>query len=678
MGGAMRWLYLILIITFNIMGMEKQNKLDLMPYPKQIVVNEGIYRIDENFKVAISNNSSKRVVKYTNDILRRLSDKTGLFFLNPYAIVSNNKENCNLFIDFKNIAKTIPGEDESYELKIDDELISILANTDLGILRGLETLYQLLNFDEKSYYFPCVYIKDEPRFKWRGLMIDACRHFMPVDVIKRNLKAMAMMKMNVFHWHLSEDQGVRIESKIFPKIQELASNGMYYTQEQMKEIVQFADDLGIMVYPEFDIPGHSSSWFVAYPELASLQKEYKIEDKWGIFDAAFDPTNEKVYEFFDKLFGEMIDIFPSPYFHIGGDEHKGKHWLENPKIKQFMDDKGFKDPHDLQNYFNKRILEILTKYNKIMVGWDEIFYPELPSNIMVQSWRGKKSFYETAQKGYYGILSNGYYIDLNQHIEFHYLNDPLPEDALLNDEQKKYILGGEATMWSEMVTHEIVDSRIWPRTAAIAERFWSPQEIKNIDFLFDRIEKINILLEDAGCLHISYKDKLLRRMINSYNIEPLKIFLETVEPVKEYRRHFLGKKYTQNSPLTRMVDAAEPESRIATLFCKKVEKYLESQDQKLYTEIENNLLKWKNNNTEMIKLIKKYPILFELDTLANNVNQLCEIKLEILNKIKSSKKFTSKEIEKYEKIVANSKKSHGQLEIAILPASEKLLNFIKK
>jgi hexosaminidase len=649
--------------------------LNLMPYPKEVKILQGKFIIKESFNVSVNNTSSKRTIKYVNGFIRRLSDKTGLFFNNVETKINDN--DADFIINFNSIGKTIPGENESYELKIVDNKIRLNAETDLGVLRGIETLYQLLNVDT-TYYIPNSYIKDEPRFKWRGLMIDACRHFMPVDVIKRNLKAMAMMKMNVFHWHLSEDQGVRVESKTYPKIQELASGGQYYTQEQIKEIVSFADELGIMVYPEFDIPGHSTAWFVAYPEFASIQKEYKIEDKWGIFDAAFDPSNEKVYEFFDNFFGEMVQLFPSPYFHIGGDEHKGKHWLENPKIKAFMDEKGFATPHDLQNYFNKRILEILTKYNKIMVGWDEIYHPDLPSNILVHSWRGKKTLYETAKKGYYSILSNGYYIDLNQHIEFHYLNDPIPVDADLSDDEKKFILGGEATMWSEMVTYENVDSRIWPRTAAIAERLWSPQNINDIDFLFNRIEKINILLEDAGTTHITYKEKLLRRMINNYNISPLVEFLTAVEPVKEYKRHFLGKKYTQNSPYTRMVDAAEPESRIATNFCKNIEKFiLNPKDIELYKSINEQLNIFINNREKIKPLIDKNPILFEIDSLSINLTNVAINTIKLLTIIYKNKSLTEKEKAKYDNLLNSAKKSYAQMEIAILPAYENLLKNVK-
>lgn len=668
---------LTIISVIQMLLFAQAQNLCLMPYPKSVKLQDGIYRIDNNFNLIIQNTKSKRVYLYANDFLRRLSDKTGLFLKYPFADTLGGSGSYPLILNYDRIGKTLPDEDESYSLVINSDGIQINANTDLGILRSFETLFQLIAYDNNSYYFPCVEIQDEPRFKWRGLMIDACRHFMPVDVIKRNLKAMAMMKMNVFHWHLSEDQGVRIESSNFPKLQQLSSDGFYYTKEQMKEIVQYAENLGIMVYPEFDIPGHSTAWFVAYPELASLQKEYKIERNWGIFDAAFDPTNEKVYEFFDKLFGEMAEIFPSPYFHIGGDEHKGKHWLENPKIKEFMDKNNLKDPHDLQNYFNQRISKILAKYNKIMVGWDEIFHPDLPNNIIIQSWRGKKSLFETAKKGVYGILSNGYYIDLNQHIEFHYLNEPIPEDAPLNDDEKKFILGGEATMWSEMVTHENVDSRIWPRTAAIAERFWSPQNINNIDFLFDRIEKINILLEDAGCLNITYKDKMLRRIVGSYDIAPLKIFLETVEPVKEYKRHRLGVKYTQTSPLTRLIDAAEPESRVATKFCKNLDRFIKTKDEKLYQELEKQLIYWQNNYLSIKELTNKIPILFEIDTLAYNTNQICKMSLELLKKYKSNKTITAKEKENYEKIIADARKTYGQLEIAIIPAAELLLKSTK-
>jgi hexosaminidase len=245
---------------------------------------------------------------------------------------------------------------------------------------------------------PAVTIRDQPRFRWRGLLIDVARHYQPIEVLKRNLDAMAAVKLNVFHWHLTENQGFRIESRKFPKLHQMGSDGLYYTQEQAREIVAYAAERGIRVVPEFDMPGHSTAWLVGYPELASLPGPYEIERRAGIFDPTLDPTREEVYKFLDSFMGEMAALFPDAYLHIGGDENEGKQWDRNPQIQAFMKEKGLKDNHALQAYFNQRLLKILQKHKKKMIGWDEILQPDLPRDVVIQSWRGPTALAEAARK----------------------------------------------------------------------------------------------------------------------------------------------------------------------------------------------------------------------------------------------------------------------------------------
>src|SRR5436305_11283885 len=343
-------------------------------------------------------------------------------------------------------------------------------------------------------------IQDKPRFPWRGLMIDSGRHFMPVEVIERNLDGMAAVKMNVFHWHLSENQGFRIESKRCPKLQEMGSDGLCSTQQQVRDVIAYAHDRGIRVIPEFDMPGHSTAWFVGYPDLASAPGPYTIERKWGVFDPAMDPTRESTYKFLDGFIGEMAKLFPDEFFHIGGDEVNGKQWDANARIQQFMHAHSLKTNADLQAYFNERVQKIVAKHGKTMEGWDEILRPELPKSIVIQSWRGQKSLADAAQQGYRGILSSGYYLDLIYPTSAHYAVDPFTgPTANLSDADKEKILGGEACMWSEYVSAENVDSRIWPRMAAIAERLWSPQSAtSNIDSMYSRLAVTNHWLDAYG------------------------------------------------------------------------------------------------------------------------------------------------------------------------------------
>ena len=317
------------------------------------------------------------------------------------------------------------GEDESYTLEVTPSGAKLSAPTTLGAMRGLQTFLQLIETTPQGFAVPAVVIEDKPRFPWRGLMIDSGRHFIPVEVIKRNLDAMAAVKLNVLHWHLSENQGFRVESKRFPKLQGMGSDGLFYTQDQVREIIAYARDRGIRVVPEFDMPGHSTAWFVGYPELASGPGPYSVERKWGVFDPAMDPTRESTYKFLDEFIGEMAALFPDQFFHIGGDEVNGKQWDANPQIQQFMRAHKLKNNADLQAYFNTRVQKIVAKHGKTMEGWDEILRPDLPKSIVIQSWRGQKSLADAAQQGYRGLLSFGYYLDLMNSAASHYVVDPL-------------------------------------------------------------------------------------------------------------------------------------------------------------------------------------------------------------------------------------------------------------
>ena len=358
---------------------------------------------------------------------------------------SNDATTADLIIENGAKSSKVPKlkEDESYRLVITENRAHLKSATSLGAMRGLETLLQLLRSDRQGAFFPAVSIEDKPRFPWRGLMIDSARHFQPMEVLKRNIDGMAAMKLNVFHWHLTEDQGIRVESKKFPKLHGMGSDGLFYTQKQIKEIIKYAADRGIRVVPEFDMPGHATAWLVGHPELASAPGPYEIERDPGIFDPTLNPIKETTYEFLAVFLAEMAGLFPDAYIHIGGDENEGKHWDANAEIQAFMKDKGIKDNHELQTYFNKRILKILKKHGKTMMGWDEIFQPDLPKDVVVHSWRGQKALAESARQGYFGVLSNGYYIDLLYPARDHYVVDPIPADSKLTRKEKERILGGE-------------------------------------------------------------------------------------------------------------------------------------------------------------------------------------------------------------------------------------------
>jgi len=671
-------LFGLALLMISPLHAQQQSALALMPAPSKVEVQEGKFRLTDKFKITVAGNSDKRIYPNATRALRRLAGRTGLFLPQDVLRPDVKVDSAAMTITCARPGKIQLGEDESYTLTISSSEIVLTAPTDLGARHGLETLLQLLSIDEQGYFFPAIKIQDTPRFPWRGLMIDASRHFMPVEVVKRNIDGIAAVKMNVLHWHLSEDQGFRVESKIFPKLQELGSDGLYYTQEQIKDVITYAHERGIRVVPEFDVPGHATSWVVAYPELGSGSGPYSIERNWGIFYPVLNPVKEFTYTFLDKFFGEMAALFPDPYFHIGGDEiehgdyHEAKEWNSNPEIQAFKKKNNIKDNAGLQAYFNSRVLKILTKHGKIMVGWDEILHETMPTNIVIQSWRGREAMVKAAQEGYQSILSNGYYIDLIHPTDTHYLNDPLPADSPLTSEQQKKILGGETTMWAEFVTPETVDSRIWPRSAAIAERFWSPREVNDVDDMYRRLEKISLQLEEHGLTHEKNVGMMLRRLTQGYDVAALENLVGVIEPVKGYNRNRL-RPHTSYSPLTRVVDAARPDAPVARKFRKMVDNFLEKKDGVDGAQIKSWLTRWQENHQALLPAIKASPMLTEIESLSKDLSEIAVIGLEALKMIEGGQKAPDTWKQEKLGLLTKAKEPRGQTELVVVSAAEKLV-----
>ncbi len=409
-------------------------RLDIMPYPQQVVLGKGVLNIDENFSLNLTGVKTKRLKSAVGLFINRIEAQTGLHVLNPRAA---NTQNADFIISVSKSNASIQGVDvdESYTLNIEQNKIHLIAQTEYGALHGLETLLQLIQTSSSGgeFYVPHVKITDYPRFKWRGVLIDSARHFLSVESIKRQLDGMAAAKLNVFHWHLTDDQGWRIETKLYPKLHELASGGEYYTQEEIRDIVAYAGQRGIRVIPEIDMPGHASVYGVAYPEYLSANGPYKVQTDWGVFEPVLDPSNEDVYVFIDRLLGEITSLFPDQYVHIGGDEVNPLQWQSSEKIREFMNKNDIKSMSQLQVYFNGRVEKILQKHGRMMIGWDEVFHIDLPKNIVVQSWRGQDSLAEISRAGYQGILSTGYYLDQPHASSYHYRNDPLPIAIPIHD-----------------------------------------------------------------------------------------------------------------------------------------------------------------------------------------------------------------------------------------------------
>jgi hexosaminidase len=529
----------------------------LMPVPASFQRRDGRLRIDTSFAVrTVAPAGDGRLARGVARFLRRLELQTGATLGNRQQATGNGQ--ITVVVAGPGEATQSPTENEGYTLDITTERVRLGAPTTLGALRGFETLLQLVESDSSGWYLPGVHIEDSPRFPWRGLLIDVGRHFEPVEAIKRQLDAMAAVKLNVLHWHLSEDQGFRVESKRYPLLHQSGSDGQFYTQAEIRDVVAFARDRGIRVVPEFDMPGHASAWFVGYPELASGKGPFSIERRFGVFAPTFDPTREAIYRFLDGFIGEMAGLFPDNYWHIGGDEVEGSQWRGNPAIRAFMATNHLADNEALQAYFNRRLSVILGRHGKRMMGWDEILHAGLPSTTVIQSWRGQQSLGDGARKGYSGILSAGYYLDHMQTSEFHYLVDPLPADIALTPEQAARVMGGEACMWHEHVTPESIDSRIWPRMAAIAERFWSPREVRDVPDMYRRLGVMRSRLEALGLEHETHTHRMARRLAGGHDAGALDRVLSLVEPVRFGERSSLQRP-TQLTPLTFAVDAARPD-----------------------------------------------------------------------------------------------------------------------
>ncbi len=558
------------------------------------------------------------------------------------------------------------GEDESYSLSVDASGVDIRAATDLGILRGLATLTQLPRATDQAWTLPCLRIQDSPRFAWRGLMLDVARHWMPLEVVLRNLDAMALVKLNVLHLHLSEDQGFRIESLTHPELHIQGSDGHYFTQEQIRTIIREAALRGIRVVPEFDIPGHATSWVVSHPELASLPGPYKIEREWGIFDPVLDPTKEATYALLADVLGEMCALFPDPYFHIGGDENNGVQWNANPDIQAFIREHQLVDNPGLHAHFNQRVAALLAKHGKKVMGWDEILHPKLPAQALIQSWRGPDGVREAAKAGHPVVLSNGYYIDLCYPASDHYLNDPLPEGNGLTPEQQALVLGGEATMWAEWVNPDTVDSRIWPRTAAIAERLWSPPTARDTASLYPRLDTVSDWFEAGGSLLRLPLERAVTELSGSALPEvreAVRCVLNTVEPIKRYRRGQAQPEGNQLAPLNTLADCVFPEARLARQFREAADSYLcgpDSDKGAALAALRGQLAQWRQASDLVLR--SPSPALrarWELDRAARTLAELAALGQELLEAIEGGTTPGTAQVDKAKALLERAAKTNS-------------------
>jgi hexosaminidase len=768
--------------------------LDLMPWPRQVVLPDVAQKwvLDNHLAIAVSGDDLGEMPTLWRS---RIERQTGWQLL-P-APQDSTRAGIQIYIAKRVAAVPQLASDESYQLIVTPQGATLAAATRFGALRGMETLLQLLRRDGDNTFLPAVTINDAPRFPWRGLLLDPARHFLPVADILRQLDGMAAAKLNVLHWHLTDDQGWRFASTHYPRLQQLASDGNFYTPQQMKEVVAYATRLGIRVVPEIDFPGHASSIAVAYPALLSAPGPYAMERGWGVHPPTLDPGNEKVYAFIDTLTGELAEIFPDAYLHIGGDEVDDSQWKQSKKIQAFMHRQQLADSHALQAYFNQRVEKILARHHRKMVGWDEIFHPDLPHNIVIQSWQGPDSLAASAAQGYQGILSTGFYLDQPQSTAYHYRNAILPQtldvetkvakdekaqswqftmprlkgsavtgsftlidgekgwrgfidfsgktrralhdihwqrdgqlsfavDSWMGDTQPvlnlqqgklsgyfllgnvrypvsgsaleaipaglppqvpdqaamKNILGGEAALWSENVTPEILDIKLWPRTFAVAERLWSPQDVQDEANMYQRLEAIDSWsVVSVGLQQQAESSRLLTRLANSNDIMPLQLFASALEPAQYYTRQhlkFQAGQYNQFAALNRLADALPAESKATRQLDQQLQILIaHPQDKSAAQAVGVQLALWRNNTAWVQPLLAQNSVLKPLQPVAEQVQRLSELGLMLLDKWQKGQGISDSYRQLAQRQLDDAALVQDEVVIAMVNPLTRLLNALK-
>jgi hexosaminidase len=591
-----------------------------------------------------------------------------------------------------------PGStDESYHLRVTAAGASLVAVSPLGIQRGIATFRQVIERTPRGWRAQYCDIRDWPRFKWRGLLIDASRHFLPVAVIKRNIDGMAAVKLNVLHWHLSDDQAFRVECRTFPRLNQASTDKLFYTRAQVREVLAYATARGIRVVPEFDMPSHTTSWIVAYPRLASVDSAYAPYTLWRTTNVAIDPTRRSTYTFIDSLLTEMTALFPDPFFHAGGDENDGRQWRRTPRIVAFMRahkqvkaDGVTPDKHLLQLYFSQKVDSLVRRHGKVMVGWDEILGPGLPRDVVVQSWRGAKTVVQTVQQGHPALLSAGYYLDLYLSAANSYAADP---HTGVPDSLRARVLGGEAAMWGEFADSVVYESRVWPRAATVAERLWSPAALtQDVPDMYRRLAVVSDELDALGLRHRRVPAALLRQMAAPYPaaLPALQALAAVAEPVKEYKRHFQGFNYTTATPFNRLVDAAPAESEVARRFAATVDSLLTGQPALLtlvptvapmsltptargqLAHLQKQVQQWQQASQNLTPLFVVAPALAEYAPLASQLGTVATLLQQRLTQLASGQSMLPAWQTEAKLQLDAAQKPVGQAELAIMKAARRL------
>lgn len=654
-----------------------QTTHSLLPAPKTVRLQEGQLRLRADFRIGVSVPTGDSLLfRAVNRTRATLNRRTGLYFEQETVSPGDTAGLFRVIVTQKQVA--LPGADEAYHLLISPSGAKLQATTTTGALRGLQTVLQLIQQDSAGYYLPSAVIDDAPRFAWRGLMLDVARHFLPLEALRRNIDAMAVVKLNVLHLHLSDDEGFRVESKRFPDLQRKGSLGQFYTQTEIRELVRYAADRGIVIVPEFDMPGHTTATLAAYPALASAPGPYQPGPRFRRGDKplslpaimqmiqttptpAIDPSREATYAFLDSFFGEMASLFPSPWMHIGADENNGVSWKNNPAIVRFMQQQKLPDTHALQAYFVRRVHAILRKHNRKTVGWEELAGG--PKDLVVQAWSDTAYFHKAVRNNSSILVSKGFYLDLFYPAHAHYRNDLLDASPL--------VMGGEAALWSEIVDAGNQETRTWPRTGAIAERLWSPATQTDSDDLYRRLFRLSTQLDELGIDHIGQYERSLRRLAGA-DAGTLRNLTDILTPVKGYRKLFarlsLPERYTvQSAPLTAVSDIVFVDSEVKRNFRQLVSNWLSTK--KNEEAIRVQLIRWKTLAANIRPIPGLEPA---IQAHAQRLETIAGVALDALERRKAGT-LTPEWIGQQRPLFAAAGKADGSLELSIVKEIEALI-----
>lgn len=757
-------------------GTASEKDSALMPLPMDMALDGGKLIINNimTYHIDTSSDVDQKIIK----ALERMSERSEV------SIDSGTDGQAMLKITYDKISANFPqlGEDESYSLTISDSAIQLKASTSLGIIRGLTTLTQMVERDNEGTYIATGEIKDAPRYPWRGILVDVSRRFLHKEIILRNLDAMETVKLNVLHLHLANDQGIRIESKEYPRLHEVGSNGDYYTQEEIKEIVDYAADRGIRVMPEFDIPKHSTALAAAYPDITTGESTGPATWYFQEPYEAVDPSLDETYEFFDGLFAEMATLFPDEYVHIGGDETSGdalRSWEDTQHIKQFMVDNGINGTSELATYFNNRISELLNKHGKKMAGMHEILREGLENSPLIQDWLGPYHNIKAANEGLKSLSSTDFFLDWGRTAGYHYLKDPSkplitlepdpewyaweltigptvatlliysPHDnprgifnvngmylplsnlqitessisMMINDfrpyagefdenmnivseipgvligshtlpdteapkvnfyydspEAATNMVGSEACAWTELWTPVTFDSRVWPVTAAIAERFWSPWEsTQDVEDMYKRLDIVTLELEKVGVKHRDYRAPIVKSIAGDMDTMPFENLIDVLCLGEGSFR--LADVNTgdfilmTDTPLEYVHDATNPESILARKFKLQINALKEdASNETLLNEIKGYLELWYKNHEALLPMFEVSERAAEVKKHSENLARLSELALKSLEAHINGKRIEDIDRAAVEAMIEEASMVYGYTHLAVVDSLVELIN----